>query len=90
MLLNFFRNSTAKHTNTICCLCSGFILRKTASSEEITEYLFSSGFDGKINIWEISEKKQSQQSTSVGSMITPQLRFSFYPKKKQITEVIVN
>jgi len=62
-------------------------LRKTASSEEITEYLFSSGFDGRINIWEISEKKHSQQNAFLGSMITPQIRFSFYPKREQKKEV---
>lgn len=76
-----------KHTNTICCLAGGYTIRRTASSEEITEYLFSSGFDGRINIWEISEKKQMQQSSNLGAMIIPQLRFSFFASKNQSKEV---
>ncbi len=78
-----------RHTNTICCLAGGYTLRKTASSEEITEYLFSSGFDGKINIWEISEKKQMQQSSNLRAMIIPQLRLSFFASKNQTKEVFI-
>jgi WD40 repeat protein len=42
------------HKNTITCI-------STAIHKQI-EYLLTSGYDGRVNSWEISEKKQSTPS----------------------------
>jgi WD40 repeat protein len=39
----------SKHTNTVCAL--------TSCTFESEEYMFSSGYDGRINVWEIFERK---------------------------------
>lgn len=43
-------SSKSRHVNNICALTSHIF----PAGEE---YLFSSGYDGKINIWEIFERK---------------------------------
>lgn len=46
------------HVNTVCSLASYiFVKEKKSLLEERTEYLFTSGYDGRINVWEIFEKK---------------------------------
>jgi WD40 repeat protein len=52
--------------NTICCLVSGTIGGSPC--------LFASGYDGKIYLWEFTEKR----SASYDSLIYPQLKLSFY------------
>jgi hypothetical protein len=52
-------------------------------NEDITEYLFSAGYEGKINVWEIFEKKNIVQSSLMSSTICPQLKYSFFADATQ-------
>jgi hypothetical protein len=45
--------------------------------------MFSTGYEGKINVWEIFLKKSTVQSALISSSISPQLKFSFYPEEAQ-------
>jgi hypothetical protein len=67
-----------RHTNTICAVAPAEISRITGSCQEITEYLYSAGMDGRILIWEVSERK-STDVNSTGALIQPKLRYSFFP-----------
>ncbi|EGR30566.1 WD repeat protein, partial [Ichthyophthirius multifiliis] len=65
-----------KHWDSIQCFASCIFVQKKTQSEEKIEFLFSSGYDGKINVWEIFEKKSFAQNTFSGSIICPQLKSS--------------
>ena len=45
--------------------------------------MFSTGYEGKINVWEIFIKKSSFQSSLMSSTIFPQLKYSFFPNDAQ-------
>lgn len=45
--------------------------------------MFSTGYEGKVNVWEIFLKKSSVQSSLMSSTICPQLKFSFFPDETQ-------
>ena len=45
--------------------------------------MFSTGYEGKVNVWEIFLKKSTLQSSLMSSTICPQLKFSFYPDEMQ-------
>lgn len=47
--------------------------------------MFSTGYEGKVNVWEIFLKKSTVQSSLMSSTICPQLKFSFYPDEMQQT-----
>lgn len=66
----------SRHINTVCALTSNVF----PSGEE---YLFSSGYDGKINVWEIFERKQRMMA----SYIMPQLKFSVLVKPRGHADV---
>ena len=66
-----------KTKNTICCQVSGSI--------GSYYYQFSSGYDGKIYVWEFTEKR----SASYDSLIYPQLKMSFLANSKIEKENIV-
>jgi hypothetical protein len=53
------------------------------SLDDVTEYMFSAGYEGKVSVWEIFIKKSVVQSTLMSSTISPQLKFSFYPNEHQ-------
>lgn len=53
--------------------------------DDVTEYMFSAGYEGKVSVWEIFIKKSTVQSTLMSSTISPQLKFSFYPNDHQET-----
>jgi len=55
-----------KHTNTISCI-HGAIWNDA-------EYLMCGSYDGRISIWEISEKKTFGANNQISSTIYPQLR----------------
>lgn len=48
--------------------------------------MFSTGYEGKINVWEIFLKKSSVQSSLISSSICPQLKNSFFPEEDQQDE----
>jgi len=48
---------STRHTDAVCCFASGIMTTKRGHFEESSECLFSSGFDGRVNIWEMFEKK---------------------------------
>ena len=58
-------HESQKHENTIACI-HGAIWKDC-------EFLLCGGYDGKVSIWEISEKKGAGGSSS-GSTIFPQMR----------------
>ncbi|KAL4445096.1 hypothetical protein ABPG74_018824 [Tetrahymena malaccensis] len=65
-----------KHKDSIQCFTSYVQVEQKGQQVEKTEYLFSSGYDGKINVWEIFEKKSFVQNSIMGSTICPQLKYS--------------
>jgi len=72
------------HFDTVCALATGIYSEETNNKLEETEYLFSSGYDGRILVWEILEKKGATTKNSVmGNTITPQLKHAFYPHTEQ-------
>lgn len=60
--------------NTICCLVFGMIAK--------SPYLFAAGYDGKIYVWEFTEKRSASQD----SLIYPQLKLSFQANPKNEKE----
>jgi WD40 repeat protein len=67
-----------KHTNTISCITSTFW--------KDSEFIICGSYDGKVSIWEISEKPASGQENSGFSKITPQLRHVINNKKATAPE----
>ena len=49
----------------------------------MAEFMFSTGYEGKVNVWEIFLKKSPLQSSLMSSTICPQLKFSFFPDDTQ-------
>jgi WD40 repeat protein len=68
------------HSNSICAFAEYIHMR---SLDDVTEYMFSAGYEGKVSVWEIFIKKSVVQSTLMSSTISPQLKFSFYPNEHQ-------
>ena len=62
-----------RHTNTISCI--------TSTRWKGSEYLICGSYDGKISIWEISEKAAQGEDNIGSSTITPQLRTVIDNKK---------
>ena len=52
-----------KHTNTISCI--------TSTIWKDSEILICGSYDGKISIWEISEKASSSEDNAASSTISP-------------------
>ena len=52
-----------KHTNTISCI--------TSTIWKDSEFLICGSYDGKISIWEISEKVSGNDKNLSSSTITP-------------------
>ena len=75
----------SRHTNTICALASYEYRR---SNEDITIYMFSAGYDGKVVVWEIFEKKNAVQSELMSSTICPQLKNCFYVDETQKSDCV--
>lgn len=71
-------DQSKKHTNTISCITSTFW--------KDSEFLICGSYDGKVSIWEISEKPSSGQENSGFSKITPQLRHVINNKKATAPE----
>lgn len=55
------KNPHLKHLNMVCCLTSHIFSND--------EFLFSAGYDGKINIWEIFEKKAPGSSLMSANIV---------------------
>ena len=79
ILLDQSKNGYPK-SNTICCITTG-VLKES-------EFLFASGYDGKISVWEIYEPKSQNQTSILGAAICPQLKHVFYARREQQTEDI--
>lgn len=56
-VLTLVRTGEKPHKNSVCALTSAII--------DGTEVLFSSGYDGKILTWELTEKKTSNLASNV-------------------------
>lgn len=67
------QDPSKKHTNTISCI--------TSTTWKGSEYLLCGSYDGKISIWEISEKVSNSEDNGGSSTITPQLRSVIDNKK---------
>lgn len=65
-------NTPMRHVNMICCLHSKYFQMTNSNQGDLNEFLFSAGYDGKINIWEIFEKKKFGHSSIM-------VRFSYDP-----------
>lgn len=63
--LILFRTKEKPHFDTVCALATGIYSEETNNKLEETEYLFSSGYDGRILVWEILEKKGATTKNSV-------------------------
>lgn len=55
-----------KHKNTISCILG--------ANQGDSEFLICGSYDGKVSIWEISEKKSSGANAMLSSTIYPQLK----------------
>lgn len=64
-----YKNNKQKHSDFICSLATGTLIKKTHNCQETYEYLFASGYDSRISVWEISEDNATNQS-----IISPQLK----------------
>jgi WD40 repeat protein len=78
-------DESKKHTNTIACI-HGAIWKEC-------EFLLCGDYDGKVSIWEISEKKGAGANSS-GSTIFPQMRHMIdvnvkYKSRKSGNEMLV-
>lgn len=67
------QDQSKKHTNTISCI--------TSTVWKESEFLICGSYDGKLSIWEISEKVSSSDVNASSSTITPQLRHVIDNKK---------
>ena len=63
------QNPKMRHTNMICCMASKVF---KGNDNEVNEFMFSAGYDGKLNVWEIFEK--GKQGSFGSSIICPQLK----------------
>lgn len=79
-------NPLMRHINMVCCLTSHIFVMSGSQVGDTNEFLFSAGYDGKINVWEMFEKKSSVTSIA-SSNIVPQLKHSIIAKKGSITNV---
>lgn len=73
-------NSPYAHSNNISAFAEYIYIR---SNEDVAEFMFSAGYEGKVNVWEIFLKKSTVQSSLMSSTICPQLKFSFFPDELQ-------
>ena len=71
-------NTNIAHKNNVCAFTEYIHVR---GNEDITEFMFSTGYEGKVNVWEIFLKKTSVQSSLISSSICPQLKNSFMPEE---------
>jgi WD40 repeat protein len=55
-----------RHKNSISCILGAF--------HKDSEFLMCGSYDGKVSIWEISEKKSTSANTMLSSTIFPQLK----------------
>lgn len=55
-----------KHKNSISCILGAF--------HKDSEFLMCGSYDGKVSIWEISEKRSTSANTMLSSTIFPQLK----------------
>ena len=55
-----------KHKNSISCILGAF--------HKDSEFLMCGSYDGKVSIWEISEKRSTNANTMLSSTIYPQLK----------------
>jgi WD40 repeat protein len=72
------QNTSLRHKNMVCCLASKVF---RGNNNEINEFLFSGGYDGKVNVWEIFEK---------GLNICPQLKQSVQCNRNEEVDSIGN
>ncbi len=73
-------SSPYAHKNNVCAFAEYIHAR---DHDDVTEYLFSAGYEGKVNVWEIFLKKSNVNSRLMSSTICPQLKFSFTPDDLQ-------
>lgn len=73
-------NSPYAHGNQVSTFAEYIYVR---SNEDVAEFMFSAGYEGKVNVWEIFLKKSAVQSSLMSSTICPQLKFSFFPDDLQ-------
>jgi hypothetical protein len=45
--------------------------------------MFTTGYEGKVNVWEIFLKRSAVESSLISSSICPQLKHSFMPDEEQ-------
>lgn len=55
-----------RHKNSISCILGAFHID--------SEFLICGSYDGKVSIWEISEKKSTNSNTMLSTTIFPQLK----------------
>jgi WD40 repeat protein len=55
-----------RHKNSISCILGAY--------HKESEFLMCGSYDGKVSIWEISEKKSTNANTMLSSTIFPQLK----------------
>jgi len=67
------QDASKRHTNTISCI--------TSTVWKSSEYLICGSYDGKISIWEISQKVSNSEDNVSSATITPQLRTVIDNKK---------
>ncbi len=75
-------DSPWRHVSNVCALTS-FVYQRGETAEDSTEFLFSSGYDGRINVWEIFEKKNVVSSALMSSTICPQLKYSILANRDE-------
>lgn len=63
------KNNPHKHTDFICAMATTVI---TNTQGHTCEYLFATGYDAKISLWEISHDNQTNP------LISPQLKFILF------------
>jgi WD40 repeat protein len=77
-------NPAMRHLNMVCCLASHTF--NTGQGGETNEFLFSAGYDGKVNVWEIFEKRAFGNSIT-SSNIVPQLKHSIVANRNAVANV---
>lgn len=61
-------NPQLRHVNMVCCLAS-HVFAVSGSGNEFSEFMFSAGYDGKVNVWEIFEKRAFGSSISASNIV---------------------
>lgn len=82
-----YKSNVHRHSDFITAMGTGCLSRRTAEYQVHYEYLFATGYDARISIWEIAQDNHHPSAS-----ISPQLKailFTDYPKDVQVSQAMM-